>query len=76
MLQASTDITHYDESIWGVEGHPASEFWAERHVRWVEKRGEGETKRERVFERLGGPNDFFPYGELLASSDAVVDRVC
>jgi cytochrome P450 len=35
ILQTSTKPSHYDETIWAKEGHPASEFWAERHVKTV-----------------------------------------
>ncbi|GAB1311915.1 hypothetical protein MFIFM68171_02125 [Madurella fahalii] len=59
ILQAATEITHYDESIWGRDKHPASEFWAERHVKYVD---DGHGKRVRQFVMAGGPNDFFPYG--------------
>jgi hypothetical protein len=61
VLQAATEISHYDEGTWGVAGHGAAEFWAERHVKWVEEGG----KRVRRFVMAGGPNDFFPYGECL-----------
>jgi len=63
ILQAATEISHYDEETWGMEGHPASEFWAERHVQYVDEVGDdGKTKRARRFVLAGGPNDFFPYG--------------
>ncbi|KAK3358215.1 cytochrome P450 [Lasiosphaeria hispida] len=63
ILQAATEITHYDEEIWGAQGHPASEFWAERHVKYVNDVGaDGQTKRVRQFAMAGKPNDFFPYG--------------
>ena len=52
-----TELAHYEEGVWGVEGHPAEEFWAERHV----KVGEGGN---RVMEMRGKPTDWFPYGEL------------
>ncbi|KAK0724413.1 cytochrome P450 [Lasiosphaeris hirsuta] len=59
ILQAATEIVHLDENIWGAEGHPASEFWAERHIKYVE---DGQGKQVRRFEMAAGPNDFFPYG--------------
>ena len=66
VLQAATEIVHYDEGIWGAEGHPASEFWAERHVQYVEEAGEdGERKRVKKFVMAGGATDFFPYGEFF-----------
>ncbi|KAK0623996.1 cytochrome P450 [Immersiella caudata] len=55
VLQAATDIVHHDEKIWGVKGHPANEFWAERHIK-INKEG------KREFQLAAGVNDFFPYG--------------
>ncbi|KAK4442863.1 putative cytochrome P450 E-class, group IV [Podospora aff. communis PSN243] len=63
VLQASTEIVHYDEEIWGTEGHAASEFWPERHIQYVDDVGaDGEKKRVRKFVLAAGPTDFFPYG--------------
>jgi hypothetical protein len=56
LLQSPTELAHYEEGVWGVEGHPAGEFWAERHVK-VDSDG------KRVFEMRGRPTDWFPYGE-------------
>lgn len=36
LVQVCSHIEHYDEGVWGVEGHPASEFWAYRYVKHVE----------------------------------------
>lgn len=58
VLQAPTELSHYDEAVWGVEGHPAAEFWAERHVKYVDG--------APVFEMRGRPTDFFPYGGGVA----------
>ena len=58
VLQAPTEISHYDEAIWGADGHPAAEFWAERHVKYVDG--------APVFEMRGRPTDFFPYGGGVA----------
>jgi len=67
-LQAATEISHYNEEVWGSKGHPASEFWPERHVKYVdgEPGPDGKTERVRQFVLAGGPNDFFPYGGGLA----------
>ncbi|CCF45829.1 hypothetical protein CH063_03708 [Colletotrichum higginsianum] len=63
LVQAPTQIGHLDEAVWGVEDHPASEFWAERHVRYVEKEDEtGHVRKVREFTMAGRPSDFFPYG--------------
>jgi cytochrome P450 len=55
IIQAPTAVAHFDEGVWGVEGHPASEFYAERHVKTV--------KGKRVFECVGKGSDLFPFGE-------------
>jgi len=71
ILQAATEITQLDEGVWGAPGHPASEFWAERHIKLVEAVDEGgNVKVEPQFSMAGRQNDFFPYGELWASSPA------
>ncbi|KAK1991888.1 cytochrome P450 [Colletotrichum falcatum] len=63
LVQAPTQIGHLSEDVWGAEGHPASEFWAERHVRYVEKVDEaGNTKKVKEFSMAGRPSDFFPFG--------------
>lgn len=66
LLQASSEIAHYDESVWGTKEHPASEFWAERHLRYVDSDAANsktdEKKRAAQFEMMGRPSDFFPYG--------------
>lgn len=36
MVQTCSHIAHLEESVWGMEGHPASEFWAWRHVKYVD----------------------------------------
>jgi len=69
MLQAPTLISHFDEAVWGVEGHPASEFWAARHVRYVdEKDDDGKVRRVPKFEPAGRPTDWFPYGAFHSTS--------
>lgn len=69
LVQAPTQIGHREESVWGVEGHPASEFWAERHIKYVEKQDEdGKPQNVKEFSMTGRPSDFFPYGKLDPSS--------
>ncbi|KAK5655986.1 hypothetical protein OQA88_5124 [Cercophora sp. LCS_1] len=58
VLQAPTELAHWNEEVWGVEGHPAAEFWAERHVKYADGKA--------VFEMRGRPTDFFPYGGGVA----------
>ncbi|KAM7214655.1 cytochrome P450 family protein [Rhypophila decipiens] len=66
LLQAPSEIPHYDESIWGTEEHPASEFWADRHVKRVESEEvdskTGKRKQVLQFEMMGRPSDWFPFG--------------
>ncbi|KAK2059469.1 cytochrome P450 [Colletotrichum caudatum] len=63
LVQAPTQIGHFDEEVWGAEGHPASEFWAERHVKYAEKVDEaGNVKKVKEFSMAGRPSEFFPFG--------------
>lgn len=67
LLQAPSRIAHYNESVWGVDGHPASEFWAYRNIKFVEQVDveTGGMKRAMQFEVRGRPTDFFPFGMFL-----------
>ncbi|KAK4142937.1 cytochrome P450 [Dichotomopilus funicola] len=64
ILQAPTEVGHLDEAVWSTAEHPASEFWAYRHVK--EKRvkdevtGQASTKLE--FSLAGRSASFFPFG--------------
>ncbi|KAK3390639.1 cytochrome P450 [Podospora didyma] len=64
VIQASTEIAHLDERVWAVEGHPASEFWAARHVQYVDGTDEatGKTIQVPQFSIAGKTNNFFPFG--------------
>ncbi|KAH8889265.1 cytochrome P450 [Thozetella sp. PMI_491] len=62
LLQAPSEIAHYDEAVWGTEEHPASEFWAERHLKYEEVQEGGRTVKVPKFDMAGRSNDFFPYG--------------
>jgi hypothetical protein len=63
ILQASSELASRDESVWGVEGHPASEFWAERHIKHVEVEDEhGKVTTVPQFSMAGRTNDFIAYG--------------
>lgn len=61
IVQAPTWIAHYADAVWAVDGHPASEFWAWRHVTYVDDKESG--KPIPRFEMRGCPTDFFPFGE-------------
>ncbi|KAI0199881.1 putative cytochrome P450 [Astrocystis sublimbata] len=55
MLQAPMMVAHYDETTWGANGHPASEFWAERHIKYKDG--------SRTYANMAGHNTaFFPFG--------------
>ncbi|OTA83400.1 hypothetical protein M434DRAFT_83944 [Hypoxylon sp. CO27-5] len=63
LVQSPTQIAHYNEAVWGTDGHPASEFWAERHLNYVEKINEnGETVKVPQFAINARPTSYFPYG--------------
>ncbi|KAI1073514.1 cytochrome P450 [Whalleya microplaca] len=63
MIQAPVMAAHYDENVWGRPGHPATQFWAERHINYVEERDEtGRLCRKRKFDMAGRPSSFFPFG--------------
>lgn len=70
LVQTCSQIAHREEAVWGVEGHPASEFWAWRHVKSTEETDDttGETKIRRRFAMAGRPSSFFPYGMILSVS--------
>ena len=69
MLQAPMMVAHYDEAVWGNAGHPASEFWAERHIKYVDETdGSGNVCRKRTFAMAGRPSSYFPFGTLLTLS--------
>ena len=64
ILQAPTALSHLDEDLWGNGEHPASEFWAERHVKVVEKvSGGGKVTTSKEFAMAGKASEFFLYGK-------------
>ncbi|VBB84294.1 Putative Cytochrome P450 E-class, group IV [Podospora comata] len=63
LIQACTEISHLDEEVWGDEDHPATEFWAARHLKYVDETDEnGNVKKVPQFSMAGRQNDWFPYG--------------
>ncbi|CDM29517.1 hypothetical protein DTO013E5_5153 [Penicillium roqueforti] len=64
LLQTCSQIAHYEDAVWATSEHPASEFWAWRHVQYVDSRDDstGETTRQAQFAMKGRPSSFFPYG--------------
>jgi hypothetical protein len=75
IVQACSHVAHLDEAVWGADGHPATEFWAYRHVRFADddddakaaKQDGVRTRRRRmVFAMKARPSAFFPFGALLS----------
>jgi cytochrome P450 len=64
LVQTPSLLSHYDENIWSVPGHPASEFWAERHITHVEIPDGTKTKSTPQFSMAGRSGGFFPFGML------------
>lgn len=65
MLQAPMMVAHYDEAVWGSAGHPASEFWPERHLKIAEEEDDsGKVTQKRKFIMAGRPSSYFPFGKL------------
>ncbi|KAI0468869.1 cytochrome P450 [Xylaria cf. heliscus] len=60
LVQAPSQIVHYDEYVWGIDDHPASEFWAERHLEYVDETGDAIL--EPHFLINARPTSFFPFG--------------
>lgn len=75
MLQVPMMTAHLDETVWGTPGYPASQFWAERHVKYSDHHvatddiAGGKKKKKRVFSMAARPSSFFPFG--LCSSPEV-----
>ncbi|KAK3312027.1 cytochrome P450 [Apodospora peruviana] len=62
-VQAMTGISHMEEAVWARDGHPASEFWAARHLSYKEtKSQDGKIKLEPEFTLAGRTGAFFPFG--------------
>lgn len=64
LVQTCSRISHLEEEVWASEGHPASEFWAWRHVKTVQEMDErtGDMVLRQRFNMAGRPSSFFPYG--------------
>ncbi|KAI1879782.1 hypothetical protein JX265_002736 [Neoarthrinium moseri] len=63
LLQVPMMVAYYDEVTWGATGHPASEFWAERHIKYTEDLDEaGKTHRKPKYAMAGHPTSHFPFG--------------
>jgi len=63
LLMAPSKLAHYDEATWASSGHPATEFWAERHIKYETDKDEtGNTVRRRKFALAARPDQYFPFG--------------
>ncbi|GAP85198.2 putative cytochrome P450 [Rosellinia necatrix] len=71
LVQVCSRIEHYHKDVWGVEGHPASEFWAYRHVKYVDdvqvegqgqEQGQVKGAKKAQFVMKGRPSSFLPFG--------------
>ncbi|KAH6652390.1 putative cytochrome P450 [Truncatella angustata] len=63
LLSVPMVMAHYDEDDWKNEEHPVTEFWAERHITWVERtNAQGEVVTERAFTVASRPSSYFPFG--------------
>jgi cytochrome P450 len=70
MLQAPMSIHHRDGAVWDRKGHPASEFWAERHIKHIEETDEaGRVTRKRVFAAAARPSSYYPFGMVESGSN-------
>ena len=77
LLQAPSEIAHYDERTWGVAGHPASEFWAARHIAYTDTPdGNGGVTRVSQLNMAGRSNDFIPYGKLVSARRHTQHEIC
>ncbi|KAK6949293.1 hypothetical protein Daesc_009367 [Daldinia eschscholtzii] len=70
IVQAPTQISHYEEAVWGTKDHPASEFWAYRHLKSSkdsdEKAQLGTKLEYSISGRMGS---FFPYAMIITRFD-------
>ena len=60
LVQAPSWILHHDESIWGTPDHPATEFWAMRHLKYIDSGNKNTIAQFSLEGRSGG---FFPFGQ-------------
>jgi cytochrome P450 len=64
LVQTPSWISHFDEGVWATPDHPASEFWAERHLRHEETTDESGRKVKVLrFSMEGKSGHFFPFGQ-------------
>lgn len=72
IIQAPTTIAHYAEDIWADQGHPASEFWAERHLKYSKcSDDKGRVTQMKAFSMSARPSEFFPYGMSVPDNEYI-----
>jgi hypothetical protein len=60
LVQINTEIAHLEEAVWGTDEHPASTFWAARHIKYVktiDAKHQGICQAQ--FSMRGRPSSFF-----------------
>ncbi|KAM0810030.1 putative Cytochrome P450 [Seiridium cardinale] len=63
VFQAPTEVGHLDEAVWSTPDHPASEFWAYRHVKEVERTDDmGNVAKGLEFSIGTRSGSYFPFG--------------
>ncbi|KUJ07820.1 cytochrome P450 [Mollisia scopiformis] len=63
LIHAYSRISQTDEETWGTSQHPADQFWAERHINFVEEKDwTGQLCKRREFALAASPAGFFPFG--------------
>ncbi|KFA54461.1 hypothetical protein S40293_07995 [Stachybotrys chartarum IBT 40293] len=66
-VMTPVEASHLREDIWGAPSHPASEFWAARHIVEIEAQDEHGSTTKRKEYSLGDRKKFFlPYGGGLS----------
>lgn len=65
VLQSATQIAHYNESIWGTEGHSAAELWGEHHISYIDTTDDlGRITKSPQFRMKAPQTSFFPFGKV------------
>ncbi|KAK9778549.1 putative Cytochrome P450 [Seiridium cardinale] len=63
VFQAPTEVGYLDEAVWSTPDHPASEFWAYRHVKEVERTDDmGNVAKGLEFSIGTRSGSYFPFG--------------
>ena len=63
LVQAPSLIAHFDEKAWGVDGHPAAEFWPLRHIIYEDRVDEsGRIEKVMKFSTLKQGSKILAFG--------------